>query len=233
MFLLVTPTGGRLWRLRYRIGNLEKLISLGAYPDVPLKRAREKRDEARRLVADEIDPSAERKARRAAMLVSFEGVAQEWLELQRKSLAPETISILGSRLNSALYPYLGSRPVGAITAQELLSALRRIEARGRHETAHRVRALAGRVFRYAVATGRAQHDIAADLRDALAPVKSKNFASVTDPVRRCGMADPRGSNEDGGAARGAARAAGSSAAGGTSSFRQARALRVSFAALPR
>jgi hypothetical protein len=78
LFLLVTPTGGRLWRLRYRIGNLEKLISLGAYPDVLLKRAREKRDEARRLVADEIDPSADRKARRAATLVTFEGVAQEW-----------------------------------------------------------------------------------------------------------------------------------------------------------
>ena len=172
-----------MWRLRYRIGNREKLISLGAYPDVPLKRAREKRDEARTLVADEIDPSADRKAKRAAMLVTFEGVAQEWLELQSKSLAPETISILGARLNSGLYPYLGSRPMGSITAQELLSALRRIEARGRHETAHRVRALAGRVFRYAVATGRAQHDVAADLRDALAPVKSKNFASVTDPVR--------------------------------------------------
>jgi integrase len=183
LFLLVTPTGGRLWRLRYRIGNLEKLISLGAYPDVPLKRAREKRDDARRLVADEIDPSADRKAKRAAMLVTFEGVAQEWLDLQAKSLAPETISILGSRLNTGLYPYLGSRPVGAITAQELLAALRRIEARGRHETAHRVRALAGRVLRYAVATGRAQHDVAADLKDALAPVKSKNFASVTDPVR--------------------------------------------------
>ncbi|HEY8053218.1 MAG TPA: Arm DNA-binding domain-containing protein [Steroidobacteraceae bacterium] len=89
LFLLVTPTGGRLWRLRYQIGKLEKLISLGAYPDVPLKRAREKRDEARRRVADEIDPSADRKAKRAAMQVSFEGVAQEWLELQSKSLAPE------------------------------------------------------------------------------------------------------------------------------------------------
>lgn len=97
--------------------------------------------------------------------------------------APETISILGARLSSAPYPYLGSRPVAAITAQELLAALRRIEARGKHETAHRVRALAGRVLRYAVATGRAQHDVAADLKDALAPVKSKNFASVTDPVR--------------------------------------------------
>jgi len=183
LFLLVTPAGGRLWRFRYRIGNREKLLSLGIYPDVPLKRAREKRDEARRLVADEIDPSVERKARREAMLVTFEGVAQEWLGLQRQSLSQETLSILGARLNSGLYPYLGSRPIGSITAVEVLAALRKIEARGRHETAHRVRALAGRVFRYAVATGRAKHDVAADLRDALAPVKSKNFASVVDPVR--------------------------------------------------
>jgi integrase len=183
LFLLVTPTGGRLWRLKYRIGGREKLISLGAYPDVGLKRAREKRDEARTLLADGIDPSAQRQERRNALLETFEGVAEEWLELQSKSLAPETISILGSRLKSALYPYLGSKPVAAITAQEVLGTLRRIEARGRHETAHRVRALAGRVLRYAVATGRAQHDVAADLKDALAPVKSKNFASVTDPKR--------------------------------------------------
>ena len=183
LFMLVTPTGGRLWRLRYRIGALEKLISLGAYPDVTLKRAREKRDEARILIADDIDPSAQRKAQRAALLDTFEGVAQEWLALHSKSLSPETLSILGARLNSALYPYLGSRPVAAITAQELLVVIRRIEARGRHETAHRVRALAGRVLRFAVATGRAQHDVAADLRDALAPVRSRNFASVTDPAR--------------------------------------------------
>jgi integrase len=183
LFLLVMPSGGRLWRLKYRVYGREKLISLGAYPDVALKRAREKRDEARRLLADGIDPSAQRRASRAALLETFEGVAREWLALQSKSLAPETISILGARLHSALYPYLGSRPIGSITAQELLGALRRIEARGRHETAHRVRALAGRVLRYAVATGRAQHDVAADLKDALAPVKSKNFASVTDPVR--------------------------------------------------
>jgi integrase len=183
LFLLVTPVGGRLWRLRYRIATHEKLISLGAYPDVPLKRAREKRDAARKLIADGVDPSVERKAQRAALLDTFEGVAQEWLDLQRPSLAAETLSILGSRLNGFLYPYLGRRPVASITAQELLAVLRRIEARGRHETAHRVRALAGRVLRYAVATGRAQHDVAADLKGALAPVKSKNFASVTDPVR--------------------------------------------------
>jgi integrase len=183
LFLVVTPTGGRLWRFKYQIDEHEKLISLGAYPDVTLKRARERREAARRLIADGIDPSVQRKAERAALAQSFEGVAKEWLELQTKSLAPETISILSARLDSGLYPYIGSRPISAITAPEVLTALRRIEARGKHETAHRVRALAGRVFRYAIATGRAERDVAADLRGALAPVKSKNFASVTDPVR--------------------------------------------------
>jgi integrase len=114
---------------------------------------------------------------------TFEAIAREWLELQSRSLAPETMEILGTRLKSFLYPYVGSRPIASITAQELLAALRRIEARGTHETAHRVRSLAGRVFRYAVATRRAQHDVATDLKDALAPVKSRNFASVTEPTR--------------------------------------------------
>jgi hypothetical protein len=143
-FLLITPPGGRLWRLRYRMDGREKLLALGAYPDVTLKRAREKRDEARKLIADGIDPSARRKAEKGARAETFEAVAREWLELQSKALAPETISILGTRLKSFLYPYIGHRPIGAISAQELLGALRRIEARGRHETAHRVRALAGR-----------------------------------------------------------------------------------------
>jgi integrase len=183
LFMLVTPSGSRLWRFRYRHRGVEKLLALGAYPDVPLKRAREKRDEARRVVADGVDPSAKRQAERAASADTFQAIAVEWLELQSKALAAETMEILGTRLKSFLYPYIGSRPVKEITAQELLSALRRIEARGKHETAHWVRALAGRVFRFAVATGRAERDVAADLKDALAPVKSRNFASVTDPVR--------------------------------------------------
>jgi integrase len=183
LFMLVTPTGGRLWRFRYRHRGLEKLLALGQHPDVTLKRAREKRDEARRVVADGVDPSAKRQAERAASADTFEAIAREWLGLQSKALAAETMEILGTRLKSFLYPYIGSRPVKEITAQELLVALRRIEARGKHETAHRVRALAGRVLRFAVATGRAERDVAADLKDALAPVKSRNFASVTDPAR--------------------------------------------------
>jgi len=134
-------------------------------------------------MADGIDPSAERQERRTALLDTFEGVGQEWLELQTKSLAPETISILGARLKSALYPYLGSKPVAAITAQELLGALRRIEARGLHETAHRSPRRGGESSSLCGCHGTRQHDVAADLKDALAPVKSKNFASVTDPKR--------------------------------------------------
>jgi integrase len=113
LYLMVMPSGGRLWRLKYRMYGREKLISLGAYPDVALSRARERRDEARKLIVEGIDPSAERQERKTALRDTFEGVAEEWLTLQSKSLAPETISILGARLHSALYPYLGSRPISA------------------------------------------------------------------------------------------------------------------------
>lgn len=183
LFLLVTPAGGRLWRMRYWHGGVERLLTLGAYPDVPLKRAREKREEARRLIADGVDPNAQRRAEESARADTFEAVALEWFENQKKSLAAETISILKSRLESYLFPYLGSQPIRSIRAQELLAVLRRAEARGKNETAHRVRALAGRVFRYAVATGRAEHDVSADLKDALAPVKSKNFAAILEPAK--------------------------------------------------
>jgi len=183
LFLLVTPSGGRLWRFRYRLGGVEKLLTLGAYPDVSLKRAREKRDDARRLVADEVDPSAKRQAERMAQADTFEAIGTEWLNLQRAKLVAETISILEARLKTYLYPYLGSRPISAIPVQELLAVLRRIEARGKNETAHRVRSLASRVWRYAVVTGRAERDITTDLRGALAPVKARNFAAIVDPAR--------------------------------------------------
>ena len=183
LFLLVSPTGSRLWRMRYHLGGVEKLLALGAYPDVPLKRAREKREEARKLVADGIDPNDHRRAEESARADTFESVAREWLELQTNRLAEETLLILNSRFESYLFPYLGSQPIKSIRAQALLAVLRRAEARGKHETAHRVRALAGRVFRYAVATGRAEHDVSADLRDALAPVKTKNFAAILEPAK--------------------------------------------------
>ena len=165
------------------LGGVEKLLTLGAYPDVSLKRAREKRDDARKLVADAVDPSAKRQAERTAQADTFEAIAAEWLTLQRTKLVAETVSILDARLNTYLYPYLGSPAISAITVQELLGVLRRIEAQGKNETAHRVRSLASRVWRYAVATGRAERDITMDLRGALAPVKSRNFAAIVEPAR--------------------------------------------------
>jgi integrase len=183
LFLLTTPSGGRLWRFRYRLGGVEKLLTLGAYPDVSLKRAREKRDDARKLVADDVDPSAKRQAEKTAQADTFEAIGTEWLNLQKTKLVAETISILEARLKTYLFPYLGSRPISAIPVQELLAVLRRIEARGKNETAHRVRSLASRVWRYAVATGRAERDITTDLRGALAPVKARNFAAIVDPAR--------------------------------------------------
>ncbi|MGH8296524.1 MAG: tyrosine-type recombinase/integrase [Steroidobacteraceae bacterium] len=183
LFLLVTPAGGRLWRLRYRMAGVEKLLALGAYPDVPLKRAREKRDEARKLVADGIDPSARRQAERSAAAHTFRAMTDEWLLTKKKALTPDTWQRDHDLLYRWVMPYLGNRPIAAVEAPELLEALKRIEAKGLPETAHRTREISGRVFRYAIATGRARRDITADLRGALAPRNTKNFAAITEPAK--------------------------------------------------
>jgi integrase len=183
LFLLVTPTGSRLWRLKYYVSGREKLLALGDYRDVPLRRAREKRDEARRRLADGIDPSAERKAERLANASTLRAIGDEWLALQKKTLAPNTYEIAHGRLTNMLYPSLGNMPMSEIKAPDLLAVLRRIESRGTHETAHRVRALFGRVARYAIATGRAERDVSVDLRGALAPVAKRNFPAITEPRR--------------------------------------------------
>jgi len=185
LFLLVTPNAdarkGRLWRLRYRYADVEKLLSLGNYPDVSLKRAREKRDEARRLLADGVDPSVHRKSIQDAKAETFEAIAREWLEMRAKTTAAITQQ-KAQWLLEMLFPYIGKRPIRDVTPPELLSALRKIESRGHHETAHRAKQKCGQIFRYAIATGRAERDISADLRGALVPVVSRNHASLTDPA---------------------------------------------------
>jgi integrase len=181
MFLFVTPSGARLWRLKYRIGGKEKLLALGAYPDVSLKRAREKRDEARSLIADGIDPAAKKKAERQASADTFATIAAEYVELRRKHLNGRTLAKAEWILNDWLLKYLGSRSVNTIKPADILSVCRRLELRGKRETAHRTRALAGRIMRYAVATGRLDRDPTADLRGALAPVTVKHHAAITDP----------------------------------------------------
>ncbi len=183
LYMKIEPAGGRLWRFRYRVSGVEKLLSFGSYPEIPLKRAREKRDEARRLLADGIDPSLQRKAVKAAQADTFAAIALEWLELQRKKFATATFEKAEWTFKDLVNPFIGLRPVAEITAPELLTMLRRLEARGRHETAHRTKQRCSQVFRYAIATGRATRDPSADLRGALAPIVAKNHAAIVEPVK--------------------------------------------------
>jgi integrase len=183
LYLLVNPQGSRLWRLKYRIHGKEKLLAIGAYPDVSLKRAREKRDEARRLLADGIDPSAARKAEKIADANTFEAIAREWLELQQKKLSASTYDKALWVFETLLFPFIGSQPIRRLSASDVLGAVRRIEARGKHETAHRAKQRCGQVIRYAVATGRADRDPTADLRGALAPVVKTSRPAITEPAQ--------------------------------------------------
>jgi integrase len=185
LFLLVTTTGSKLWRFKYTFEGREKLLSFGNFPDVPLRVARDKRDEARRTLsaAEPVDPSAKRQAERAARADTFGLIAQEWLQTKRKVLSEGTWERDNHQLTRVVGPYLGNRPIASIEAAELFSVLRRLEARGVRDTTHRVRAVVGRVFRYAIATGRAKHDISMDLRGALAPRATRNHPSITDPVK--------------------------------------------------
>ncbi|MGH8501757.1 MAG: tyrosine-type recombinase/integrase [Gammaproteobacteria bacterium] len=183
LYLLLNPDGSRWWRLSYRFGGKQKGLSLGVYPAVGLKEARAKRDEMRRQLAAGIDPSAVRKASKAAQAGenSFETVAREWFAKFSPSWKPAHADKVICRLERDVFPWIGGRPIADINAPELLTVLRRIESRGALETAHRARQTSGQVFRYAVATGRAQRDSAADLRGALPPVKGQHFAAMTDP----------------------------------------------------
>ena len=146
----------------------ERGISLGVYPEVSLKLARARRDEARRLVAEGIDPSAERKTSKLSRQDTFKAIAEEWLALQAKTLATVTYNKARWMLTEFVYPKLGSRPITELTPPDLLAVLRAIESRGKHETAHRTKQRVGQIYRYAIATGRAGRDISADLRGALA-----------------------------------------------------------------
>lgn len=182
LFLLVMPAGGKLWRFRYRFDGKEKLLALGAYPDVTLAQARDRRDQARKLLAGGVDPGESRKAERQARLLaaanSFEAVAREWHGKQVHTWKPKHADDVLRRLEANIFPHLGHRPIGDIDAPELLATVRKIEARGAHDLAHRVLAVAGQVFRYGVATGRCRRDPAADLRGALTPHKAKHQAAV-------------------------------------------------------
>jgi integrase len=185
MFLLIAPAGGKWWRLKYRFGGKEKLLSLGTYPEVSLKAARDRRDDARKLLADGVDPSAHRKAVNSAKTEraanSFEVIAREWYAKKLPGWAASNADKILRRLENDAFPWLGGMPIAEITPPELLKTLRRIEERGAVESAHRMRYYFGQIFRYAIATGRAERDVASDLRGALSTPESQHRAAITDP----------------------------------------------------
>ena len=185
LYLEVAPSGGKWWRLKYHFEGKEKRLSLGIYPDVSLKDARERRFEARKLLANNIDPSENRKAEKAAKAErstnSFETIAREWFSKHEPSWAASHAGRIIRRLERDIFPWIGSRAVANITAPQLLETVRRIEQRGALETAHRVLRICSQVFRYAIATGCAKYNPAGGLRGALPPVKGEHFAAVTEP----------------------------------------------------
>lgn len=187
LYLEVSPGGGKWWRLKYRIDGKEKRLSLGVYPDVGLKEARDRRDAARKLLADGVDPSENRKAQKAVKANraanSFEILAREWYAKFSSTWADLHRDRVLRRLERDVFPWIGPRPVAEVTAIELLSVIRRVEGRGALDTAHRVLSTCGQVFRYAVATARAKHDPSGDLRGALPPAETNHFAATTDPNR--------------------------------------------------
>jgi len=185
MYLLVTPAGGKCWRLKYRFQGKEKVLALGTYPEIALAEARERREAARKQLAHGVDPREHQKALKAAKVAaaenSFEVIAREWYAHWSPGWSPShAVTVIG-RLNLDVFPRIGARPVGEVAAADVIKMLRAIEFRGALETAHRVRTICGQVFRYAISTGRAERDPTQDLRDALKPYKKGHLPAITDP----------------------------------------------------
>tara|TARA_R110001592_G_C13163626_1_gene749162 strand:+ start:241 stop:1473 length:1233 start_codon:yes stop_codon:yes gene_type:complete len=185
LYLQVMPNGGKYWRLKYRYSGKEKVLALGVHPETGLKEAREKRDEARKLIRNGVDPSEVRRAQKAiqgqAEENSFQAVALEWFAKKMATKSENYRTRIMRSLENDLFSVLGCRPIDSISPPELLTALRKMESRGAIESAHRTKQVAGQIFRYAVATGRAERDPSHDLKGALATHKKKHLAAITDP----------------------------------------------------
>ncbi|MFI2811331.1 tyrosine-type recombinase/integrase [Microbulbifer sp. JSM ZJ756] len=185
LYLEVKPNGTKRWVFRFRLHEKRCDLALGVYPDVSLANARKARDEARAYVAQGIDPRDVKRARRDSTLEahrnSFAAVSEEWFAAKVAHLSKSSRDRATLALTRDLNPYLGKRPVSEITAPEVLRCLRRIESRNTVETAHRVKRVASQVFRFAVATGKADRDPTADLTGALKPTKKQHLAAITDP----------------------------------------------------
>lgn len=184
MYLLVKPAG-KYWRFDYRFNGTRKTTAFGTYPEVSLAKARQRRQEARALLADGIDPSAAKREKWQESLLlkrqTFTAIANEWLEKTKAQRAETTQEKVRGWLNRNVMPYIGSMPIAQIKPRDVLLAVQRLEARGAIESAHRVKQLCGQVFRYAVAIGMAERDVTADLRGALAAIPQNHYAAIIEP----------------------------------------------------
>ncbi|MBO9669533.1 MAG: tyrosine-type recombinase/integrase [Sphingobium sp.] len=185
LYLVIQPNGSKLWRFNYRFLDKQKKLHLGGWPTISLAEARVRRDEAKKKIAEGIDPALEKKRARIAAKYAaantFEAVAEEWLvKCERDGLAPVTVDKIRWLLAKA-YPLIGTIPIAQITPHEALAVLRKVEATGAYESARRMRSVLSRVFRYGVATVRCDKDVAADLRGAIAVPKVRHFAAITRP----------------------------------------------------
>ena len=191
LYLEVSPAGGKWWRLKYRFAGKEKRLSLGVYPDVSLKDARDSREECRKMLASGVDPSENRKARKSASSDrasnSFEVVTREWFAKFSPGWAVSHSGRILEFFERDVFPWLGDRAISDVTAKDLLGVIRRIEGRGALDTAHRARGRCGQVLRYAVATGRCDRDPSVDLRGALPAAKGGHFAATTEPAKLAGI----------------------------------------------
>ena len=181
LFLFVSPHGTKSWRVKYTFPGREKLLTLGTYPRLSLKEAREACLAAKKQLRGGVDPSAEKKLRAKSLQTTFESVAREWHANQTSVWTEKHAKDVMERIEKNIFPYLGNRPIAEITPPELLAVLRKIEVRGAIEQAHRVRGICSLIFRYAIATGRAERDTAADLRGALKNRPVTPRAAITDP----------------------------------------------------
>lgn len=184
MFLLVQPNGNKYWRLKYRFMGKEKLLALGVYPRMSLAEAREKREEAKKELDAGRDPAEVKKLAKIETQKdyenNFENVTREWHKQKIHTWNPKHAENILKRMEVNIFPHIGNRPIKAITPQEILVAVKKVETRGARDLAHRLMQTSGQVFRYAVATGRANRDITADLKGALQPAKSVGYAHLNE-----------------------------------------------------
>lgn len=184
LFLLIHPNGSKYWQMKFRFSGKEKLLSFGTYPETSLKEARDKRDKARKQIQEGLNPSQEKKLEKLQRHISsensFQSIATEWHSKQLERWTPRHANYLLKRLEADMFTELGSRPISEIKTPELLHALQKIEKRGAIDIAHRALQTCGQIFRFAIATGRANRDLSADLKGALTSKKKTNYSRLEE-----------------------------------------------------